>query len=71
MFIPEDEDLNGPADRGNPPNFLQKFGMLVVVDWGQEDNLVLCQCDCGETKEISVFELEEGTVLNCGCDTAE
>lgn len=49
----------------------QKFGRLMVV--GRSDKKVtgdvywVCNCDCGNTQDISGHNLRRGTTLSCGC----
>ena len=55
----------------------QRFGKLEVVDYQpnkiSETNekrtyrQVLCKCDCGNTKVISVYSLLHGVTRSCGC----
>lgn len=48
----------------------QRFGKLVVLSqvesrWGHAR--WLCQCDCGNQKEVGSTELKYGQTLSCGC----
>lgn len=29
--------------------------------------IVLCQCKCGETKEVNYYDLRNGRIVSCGC----
>ena len=56
-----------------------RFGHLTVIkDLGivkyvtrnnnvRKDHRVLCQCDCGKTKEVSLLGLKSGSTKSCGC----
>lgn len=48
----------------------QRFGMLIALKRVQSKNghtYWLCQCDCGNQKEIQTSHLTCGTVQSCGC----
>src|SRR6266581_8992080 len=48
----------------------QRFEKLVVIKRiANKDNRPywLCQCDCGETTEVSTQNLKGGNVRSCGC----
>ena len=49
----------------------QKFGRLTVIkkcDYKINNGLVwLCQCECGNTKEVASKSLKAGTCRSCGC----
>lgn len=52
----------------------QRFGRLMVVaEAGRKHGgvLWLCQCDCGNTKEVMSQSLVSGTTLSCGCYNKE
>lgn len=45
----------------------RRFGKLVVLkELGYRR--VLCQCDCGATKEINKAHLLNGDIVSCGCE---
>ena len=52
-----------------------RFGRLVVIDQaedsvtpsGRHHKRWLCQCDCGNVKEINADNLTRGLTLSCGC----
>lgn len=48
----------------------QRFGKLTVLKQGQskrERACWICQCDCGNIKEVCSMELKRGDTLSCGC----
>ena len=49
----------------------QRFGRLVVIrDSGKKkkrDTLWVCQCDCGNKKEVRGYLLRNGNTRSCGC----
>jgi len=48
----------------------QRFGKLVVKDFSFTKNYKaywLCQCDCGNTKNICGTSLTQGLTKSCGC----
>lgn len=48
----------------------KRFGKLVViqqVESKREHTCWLCQCDCGNLKEVNSLELKRGDTLSCGC----
>ena len=49
----------------------QKFGMLTVVRLSDERKYKrrtwLCQCDCGEYRNVTTHDLRSGYVSSCGC----
>lgn len=49
----------------------QKFGMLTVVRLSDERKYDrrtwLCQCDCGEYRDVTTHDLRSGYVSSCGC----
>lgn len=49
----------------------RRYGMLTVVSKVRKDNhntwVYLCQCDCGNQKEINVNRLHSGHTKSCGC----
>lgn len=52
----------------------QRFGKLVAIkrvkNRGRE-TFWLCQCDCGNTKEINASRLRRGKTKSCGCYKSE
>ena len=47
-----------------------RYGMLQAIEFAGSHNghaLWLCQCDCGEFKEVLAKKLKEGKILSCGC----
>lgn len=44
----------------------QRFGKLVVLE-ELGHGRVLCQCDCGNTKEVNKGHLILGNITSCGC----
>ena len=57
----------------------QRFGRLVVIGkagryvspHGKTATIWLCQCDCGNTKEVITSELTTGHAKSCGCYQTE
>lgn len=48
----------------------QKFGKLTPLYYTQSKNRKaywMCQCDCGNQKEISAEALKRGNTMSCGC----
>lgn len=48
----------------------KKFGKLTVIKELPSENLEskwLCQCDCGNKKEVIGWHLTKGIVNSCGC----
>lgn len=48
----------------------KRFGKLIVIQQVQSKRgrtCWLCQCDCGNTKEVCSMELKKGDTLSCGC----
>lgn len=49
----------------------ERFGRLVVIKQGGRTNQNaikwVCQCDCGNTKEVSIGHLTNGDTKSCGC----
>ena len=48
----------------------QKFGRLTAIQRAPSKSgktYWLCQCDCGNQKEIQTSHLTNGTILSCGC----
>jgi len=48
----------------------KRFGKLVAISKAPSKNgktYWLCQCDCGNQKEIQTNHLIEGTTKSCGC----
>ena len=61
--------------KGSRPRVLigKKFGELIVRAFvGKKDQrqLWLCECTCGNTVQADRFELENGQILDCGCQSA-
>jgi len=44
----------------------QRFGKLVAIE-RMKDSHWLCQCDCGNRKEIRLNNLNSGDIKSCGC----
>ena len=58
---------------GKPLNNLQgfQFGSLTVLQLGKSNGngaVWLCQCKCGNQKEIRSSDMVEGKVNSCGCE---
>lgn len=55
----------------------KRFDRLLVLEYsyehlGRKRNAhVLCQCDCGERKIVSAYNLRSGNVKSCGCKHKE
>ncbi len=56
----------------------KRFGKLTVLNysgfktmWNQNRHMWLCQCDCGNTKEIDTYGLTSGKNVSCGCYSTE
>ena len=50
----------------------KKFGKLTAIKKVQSRNgntYWLCQCECGNQKEIQTSNLTSGSTLSCGCLT--
>ncbi len=48
----------------------QRFGSLIALKKASSRNgktYWLCQCDCGQQKEIQTSHLTNGTIKSCGC----
>lgn len=48
----------------------KRFGRLVVLDNPVKRSnkaYCLCQCDCGNRKEVCLYSLLRGAVVSCGC----
>lgn len=48
----------------------QRFGRLLVLERAQNIRAHaawLCQCDCGNTKIVSSYQLRSGETISCGC----
>lgn len=48
----------------------ERFGKLTVIGYGKKvgkKQYYICQCDCGNKKEIRVDRLKSGITKNCGC----
>ena len=51
-------------------NMKTKMGMLTpikIIGMYKKQNLWLCICDCGKTKEVTTGQLVSGNVKSCGC----
>lgn len=44
----------------------QTFGLLTPIEYISRSRW-LCQCECGNTREVSLYKLTNGTVTSCGC----
>lgn len=58
---PRREDITG-----------QKFGKLTALEWLRSDkkahtSIWLCECECGNTCEVSLNNLKTGHTTSCGC----
>ena len=53
----------------------QRFGRLVVLERSgttkHRNTIWLCQCDCGNTKEVQKPNLTSGDIKSCGCLKSE
>ncbi len=48
----------------------QRFGMLTVLRRSeQQKHYWVCQCDCGNIKEVSMNHLQRGNTKSCGCNS--
>ena len=48
----------------------ERFGKLVaveVIERRKGQTYWLCECDCGETSEVSLTNLKNGDIKSCGC----
>lgn len=48
----------------------KKYGRLIILDEATPVNgrrKVICKCDCGKVKEITLTHLRAGNILSCGC----
>lgn len=48
----------------------RRYGRLTVIDFSRRGNNKVywnCECDCGNTKEVSSSHLGSGTTKSCGC----
>lgn len=58
-------------NKANTINLIGKrFGKLTVIKQvasKRGHSCWLCQCDCGNTKEVCSIELKNGDTLSCGC----
>ena len=49
----------------------ERYGRLVVVEYAGRDKsrsqIVLCECDCGNQKIVSISNLKYGKTKSCGC----
>lgn len=44
------------------------FGKITVIDEKRDNkDKVLCKCECGKEKRISIFHLRSGSTKSCGC----
>jgi len=56
----------------SPPGLT--FGRLTVLSDSpsiKSRRMVLCKCQCGETKIINWFNLKTGRIISCGCAKRE
>lgn len=45
-----------------------KYGRLTIVSEERDkDHKVLCVCDCGVKKKVTIFNLKSGNTSSCGC----
>lgn len=55
------------------PQIGERFGLLVVLSFdgyvGRRPS-VLCQCDCGITRSLSIKSLASGAMRSCGCQSS-
>lgn len=50
----------------------QKVGRLTIIGERPEDNIkILCRCDCGKEKMITIAHLLKRTIKSCGCIRSE
>jgi hypothetical protein len=57
---------------GKPLNLVgQRYGRLKVLeklpDRRNKSVVWLCQCDCGNTDQVTTGELRSGKHISCGC----
>lgn len=52
---------------GQPIETGTRFGRLLVIDKGDKNGYSLCQCDCGNIKQLSNRLLKYSDVKSCGC----
>ena len=52
----------------------ERFGRLVIIKETEpkifktrKERQVLCRCDCGNTKTVSLYQLRTGRIISCGC----
>lgn len=45
----------------------KKYGYLEIIGRGSAKEKVLCKCVCGNTKEIYIQALKNGSTKSCGC----
>lgn len=50
-----------------------RFGKLVAIKPIENKNgfYWLCQCDCGNTRNVYITKLQNGSVFSCGCEQRE
>lgn len=47
---------------------MEKHGMLTILDLNRDENeKVLCRCDCGVEKMITIYNVRSGNTRSCGC----
>lgn len=47
---------------------MNKYGRITIIGQKLKNNTkVLCKCDCGKEKMISIYNLKSGGVKSCGC----
>jgi hypothetical protein len=53
----------------------QKYGKLTIIKEiepdGNENRRVLCSCECGNHKNILLFNIRRGATTSCGCHHKE
>jgi hypothetical protein len=45
---------------------MEKYGMLVILKETKK-HYVECKCDCGNFKNIRIYDLKNGSTKSCGC----
>ena len=44
-----------------------KYGRFTVIDKGQRNGFWICECECGNIREIYISSLKAGSSQSCGC----
>lgn len=47
--------------------FGKKFGRLTVICPSRKKSHVVCRCECGNFKDVSIYNLLAGNTKSCGC----